>query len=448
MVDLLIKDAKFVVTVDPERRVIHDGAVAIDGMEIADVGKSSELERKYPRAETIDAKDKLVMPGLFDCHAHSGQSIIRGLWTIPRRQRSGARYTFGYPLLAVYRPEDFRAAMALNCLEYIKSGVVGFCDWGQGGDVGDLAGIVDKSGMRSVLGRLVIEMPGLMSGKNESVEDTKRAINKWHGRADGRLKVWFAAQAERAPSLESCKELVAIANEHGIGITTHVAEWPQLDAEQIWTKYGLSPVEFLRSVDWVGPNIDLNHCTYLTGIDMKIIMETKTNVVHCPSRGYDTKVKDMLEMGINVALGADGGHLTTDIFDIMQMENVLQNRSPRRDLTLLYNEKLIEMATINGAKALMWDKETGSIEKGKKADLIIVNLDNPRLVPTINPIFDIVARVRGSDVDTVMVNGKVLMENRVVKTMDEAKVIEEAKKRAEGVKERAGREVEWHWPLI
>ncbi len=446
MVNLLIKDSKYVITVDSNRRVIRDGAVAIDGMEIVEVGKSSDLERKYPQAETIDAKDKLVMPGLFDCHAHCGQPIIRGLWMIPRRQRSGARFTFGYPLLEVYNRDDFRAAMALNCLEYIKSGVVGFCDWGQGGNVDDLAGIVDKSGIRGVLGRL-IETPDLPSGKNESIEDMKKEIKKWHGKADDRLKVWFAAQPERAPSVESFKELATIAKGHGVGITTHVAEWPQLDAEPIWTKYGLSPVEFLHSIGWVGSNVDFNHCTYLTGIDMKIIMETNTNVVHCPSRGYDAKVKDMLEMGINVALGADGGHLTNDIFDIMQMENILQNRSPRRDLTLLYNERIIEMATINGAKALMWDKETGSIEQGKKADLIIVNLNNPRLVPTINPIFDIVARVRGSDVDTVIVNGKVIMENRVVKTMDEAKIIKEAKKKAEGVKERAGHEVEWHWPL-
>mgnify|MGYP001071843438 CR=1 FL=1 len=117
-------------------------------------------------------------------------------------------------------------------------------------------------------------------------------------------------------------------------------------------------------------------------------------------------------------------------------------------MTILYPEELVEMGTINGARALMWEKETGSIEKGKNADMILIDLNKPSLVPMLNPVNDIPARVLGSDVDTVIVKGKVLMENRVVKTMDEAKVIKEAQRRAEAVRERAGYEIEWHWKRV
>ncbi|MFH1821342.1 MAG: amidohydrolase, partial [Methanobacteriota archaeon] len=462
MVDLLIKGAKYVVTLDSKRRVIRDGAVAIAGMKIVDVGKSSELKRKYPRVETIDAKDKLVMPGLFDCHAHSYQNMIRGMaFVLPRRKRGSFLLAPTLHMQGVYTPEDAKASMALNCLEYIKSGIIGFCDWGINlrYKIDGLAEIVDGSGIRGVLGKSVMEYPdygsyknvidkGLVEDKGECIQDTVRAIKKWHGKADGRIQIWFGPRSVGALAVETYKEIARLVRQYKVGITFHLAELGEIDTGHIWNTYGMSPMEFMRSVGWVGPNVSFNHCEFLTGIDLKILMETGTNVAHCPGVGFDTKVQDMLQMGINVALGNDGGHHVNDIFLAMKLENTLQNRIPRRDLTILYPEKLVEMATINGAKALMWERETGSIEKGKKADMIIVDLNRPSLVPMLNPVNDIPARVLGSDVNTVMVNGKILMENRVVKTMDEANVIAEANRRAEEVKERSGYKVEWHWPQI
>jgi len=462
MANLLIKDAKYVVTVDPKRRVIRDGAVAVEGMEIVEVGKSSELKRKYSRAETIDAKNKIVMPGLFDCHAHSYQNMIRGMaFVLPRRQRGAFLLGPTLRLQGVYTPEDAKASMALNCLEYIKSGVVGFCDWGINlrYKIDGLAEVVRDSGIRGVLGKSVMEYPdygscknvidpGLIEDKDECIRDTIRAIKKWHGKADGRIQVWFGPRSVGALSVETYKEIARLVKQYKVGITFHLAELGELDTGFIWNTYGMSPMEFMKSVGWVGPNVSFNHCLYLTGIDFKILMETGTNVVHCPGTGFDTRVQDMLQMGINVALGCDGGHETNDVFLAMKLEKTLQNRIPRRDLTILYPEKLIEMATINGARALMWHRESGSIEKGKRADMILVNLNKPSLTPMLNPVHDIPSRVLGSDVDTVIVNGKILMENRVVKTLDEDRVIEEARRRAEEVRERAGYEIEWHWPEV
>ncbi len=462
MTELLIKDAKYIITVDSKRRVIRDGAIAIDGTKIADIGKSSELKRKHPRTETIDAKNKLVMPGLFDCHAHSYQNMLRGMaFTIPLGQIGSFFLSDALHMQGTQTPEDARASMALNCLEYIKSGVVGFCDWGINlrYKFDGLAEVVESSGIKGVLSQCIMEKPdfgpcknvigkSLWEGKDECINETIRAIKRWHGKADGRIKVWFGPRSVGSLSVETYREIAQLANEYNVGITDHLAQAAELDAGHIWNTYGMSPMEFMKSVGWVGPHISFSHCVWLTGIDLKILMETKTNVVHCPGWGFDTKVQDMLQMGINVALGCDGGHQTNDVFDAMQMENVLQNRLPKRDLTFLTTDKLIEMATINGAKALLWEKETGSIEKGKRADIILIDLNDPSLVPMLNPINDIPARVRGSNVDTVIVNGEVVMENRVVKTMNEAKVIEEANRRAEDVKERSGHEVKWPWPLI
>jgi len=462
MAILVVEGAKFIVTVDSQRRVIRDGAIAIDGVKIADVGKSSDIEGKYPRAETIDARNKLVMPGLFDCHAHSYQNMIRGMaFVFPRRQRGAFMLTPTLRLQGVYTPEDAKASMALVCLEYIKSGIIGFCDWGINlrYKFDGLAETVERSGIRGVLGKSVMENPdlgsaknviyeGLIEDKDECIRDTVRAIKKWNGAADGRIKVWFGPRSVGALNVETYKEIARLAKEYNVGITFHLAEMGELDTGHIWNTYGMAPMEFMKSVGWVGPNISLNHCCWLTGIDLKILMETGTSVVHCPGGGLDTKVQDMLQMGINVALGCDGGHNVNDIFSAMKLENALQNRSPRRDLTILYPEELVEMGTINGARALMWEKETGSIEKGKNADMILIDLNKPSLVPMLNPVNDIPARVLGSDVDTVIVKGKVLMENRVVKTMDEAKVIKEAQRRAEAVRERAGYEIEWHWKRV
>jgi 5-methylthioadenosine/S-adenosylhomocysteine deaminase len=462
MAEILVKDAKYVVTVDPKRRIIRDGAVAIEDAKIADVGKSSELKRRYPRADVMDAKGKLVMPGLFDCHAHSYQNMIRGMaFTVPLGADGGFFLKDTLRLQGTQTPEDAKASMALNCLEYIKSGVVGFCDWGINlrHKIDGLAEIVQRSGIRGVLSHCITEKPnygplenvigeGLLEGKDETIKETVRAIKKWHGRADGRIKVWFGPRSVGSLSVDAYKEIAALAKKYGVGITFHLAEAAELDAGYMWNTYKMSPMEFMKSVGWVGPRVCFNHAVWLTGIDLKILMETRSNVVHCPGWGFDTKVQDMLQMGINVALGCDGGHQTNDVFEAMQMENVLQNRLPRRDLTSLTTDRLIEMATINGARALMWEKETGSIERGKRADLIIVNLDEPALVPMLNPVNDIPARVRGSSVSTVIVDGNVIMENRVVKTMDEAGVVEEARRRAEEVKERSLYEVRSPWPIV
>ena len=246
------------------------------------------------------------------------------------------------------------------------------------------------------------------------------------------LKVWFGPRSVGALEVETYREIARLVKKHDIGITFHLAEEAEIDAGFIHREYGMSPMEFMKSVGWVGPNVDFVHCPWLTGIDLKILMETNTNVVHCPLGGLDTMVGYMLEMGVNVALGCDGGHQRNDIFEAMFAESLLKNRQPRCDLTVLYPEKIIERATINGAKALMWDKETGSVEKGKRADIILIDLEKPELVPAINPILNLVYRTRGCDVSTVIVNGKVLMENRVVKTMDESGIIKEAQKRVRG----------------
>jgi len=459
--ELLISDARYVLTVDGNRRIIRDGAVAVNGTEIVEVGKSSDLKRKYPGADRIDAKDKLVMPGLFDCHAHSYQNMVRGMaFVLPRRERAGFALGEGLRLWSVYSPEDARASMALNCLESIKSGIVGFCDWGINLRYGfdGLAEVVEKSGIRAVLGKSVMERPsfgmfenaipeGLREDKDACIKDTVQVIEKWNGKADGRIKVWFGPRSVGALEIETYEEIARLVARYGVGITFHLAEEAEIDAGFIHREYGMSPMEFMKSVGWVGPNVDFVHCPWLTGIDLKILMETNTNVVHCPLGGLDTMVNYMIEMGVNVALGCDGGHQRNDIFEAMFAESLLKNRRPRRDLTVLQPEKIVEMATINGAKALMWDRETGSIEAGKRADMILIDLKKPALVPIINPILNVVYRTRGCDVSTVIVNGRVLMEDAVVKTLDESAILSEAQRRSEEVKVRSGHKVDYYWPL-
>jgi len=465
MVDIYIRGG-WIITMDPSRRIIRDGAIAIEDGVIVDVGKRVELDKKYKGYADvlINAERDIVLPGLINTHVHLVQALLRAcadyLPLIPwLRDRV-------WPLQGNYTKQEALASAKLAVLEMIKSGTTTFLETGLVGRYGpdDIIEMVHSTGMRAALARHVMDLrgyaleesilhEGLVEEGDYSFKDTVRLINKYHG-WDNRIWVWFGPRTPGAVSVELYREIAAKARELGTGITMHLAEVRE-DVEYTTKVFGKKPVEFAHWLGLTGRNVMLVHVVWVEDEEIKLLAETETNVSHNPSSNMKlasgaARVSDMLREGVNVTLGTDGGpsNNTYDLVREMKHAALLQ---PLRTLkaNAIRAEDVLEMATIRGARALMIDHMVGSIEKGKRADVIILDYWQPHLRPLNNPISHLVYAASGHDVKHSIIDGKLVMFNRRVLTMNEEKVLEEAEKAAYSLYQRAGVciEPDIKWPI-
>ena len=463
MVDVLIQHG-IVVTVDPQRRIIEDGAVAIEGDKIVAVGKTEKVKKEYSSAERVfDASRMMIMPGLIDCHVHLAQALIRGCaddvslveWL---RERV-------WPLQGHYSKEDGKISALLCMLEMIKSGTVCFVEsmlhtrYGFDG----IAEAVRQSGMRAVLSKTVMDTvgygtqkaimhEGMIETRKQSLNEAVRMIRKWNGGADGRIHVWFGPRTPGGCSPELYREISQLAKEHHTGITMHLAEVKE-DVKYTKKEFNLLPVEFAKSVDLLGPNVLLAHAVWLTSKEIHMLAKSNTRVCHCPASNMKlasgiAKVHEMLQAGVTVSLGCDGGP-SNNCYDMIREMKLaaLLHKVHSLDPLVMPAESVIEMATTNGSESIGLSNEIGAIMPGRKADVILIDLKKPHLTPLHNPISHLVYAANGSDVDTVIVNGKIVMENREVKTIDETWVMKEAEERGLAITKKAGISIESRWPL-
>jgi len=461
LVDILIQHG-IVVTVDPQRRIIEDGAVAIEGDKIVAVGKTEKVKKEYSSAERVfDASRMIIMPGLIDCHVHLAQALIRGCaddvslveWL---RERV-------WPLQGHYTKEDGKISALLCMLEMIKSGTVCFVEsmlhtrYGFDG----IAEAVKQSGMRAVLSKTVMDTAGygtqktimhegMIETREQSLNEAVQMIRKWNEEADGRIHVWFGPRTPGACSPELYREVSQLANEYRTGITMHLAEVKE-DVKYTKEEFNLLPVEFAKSVDLLGPNVLLAHAVWLTSKEIRMLAKSNTRVCHCPASNMKlasgiAKVPEMLRAGVTVSLGCDGGPSNNCYDMICEMKlAALLHKVHSLDPLVMPAEAVIEMATVHGSEAIGLSNEIGAIMPGKKADIVLVDFKKPHLTPLHNPVSHMVYAANGSDVHTVIVDGKILMENREVKTIDEQRVLEEAEKRGLAVTRRTNITIKSRW---
>ncbi len=451
-------------TLDEHRRVITDGAVLVERGRIEYVGKADEV-KKIPRAEfEIDAKGMVVLPGLIDTHVHLAQALIRGcaddVSLIDWLQK------FVWPLQGNFEPEDGKASAELCMLEMIKSGTTTFLEsllhsrYGFDG----IAESLQKCGMRGVLAKTVMGLPGygnqrsiMHPGMIEDAETSLREVEtyfkRWNGSANGRIKVWYGARSLGGCTPELYKEVATGSRRLGIGVTMHLSE-VQEDLRYAQKEFGKLPAELMDQVGLVGPNVVFAHGVWLTEKEWEILAKKGASVAHCPSSNMKlasgiAKVPEMMRAGVNVSLGCDGGPSNNcyDVIREMKTASLLQ-KARLLDPQVMNAEIVLEMATINGAKALGFQKEIGSIEVGKKADLILVDLKRPHLVPAFNPVSNLVYAAEGTDVDTAIIDGEIVMQNRIVQTLDEEKVLQNAESRGAELLRRAGIEVKPKWNVL
>ncbi|MBI2873673.1 MAG: amidohydrolase [Firmicutes bacterium] len=462
-IDILITGASWLLTMDSKRRILKDGAVAIQGNRIVDVGKTPDLLPKYPNPkETIDARGRLVMPGLVNGHFHSTQQLARGLadnvfaptWIHDR----------AYPYEAACTSDDVYLASLCSCLEAIKTGTTCFADPG-GYHMDRAAQAVEETGIRAVLSRSMVDIhtagrpiPGKMR------EDTRAAldggeefVSRYHGAAGGRIRAWFSLRTERMVSDDLCLRTKELAGKYKTGVESHNSSVYDSVLRHKEIHHGLRPVERYYKIGLLGPNVLLYHMNWLTDAEVDMLQETDTKITHCPTAafmgGYGTlqsKHVDMLHRGITVCLGSDNGLESNfnDMFKVMYCATA--HRDYRQDATLLPPEQLLEMTVTNGYRACLWDDECGTLEPGKKADLIILETSGPEWIPIHNPVSNLVHAADGHSVRTSVIDGKVVMKEGRILTVDEDEILARAQTAALDIARRSGLEVfgQPKWPVV
>ena len=453
MTSILVRGGTLV-TVDSNRRVIEDGAVLVEDGLITQVGRSSQVKSESQAEFEIDARTMAVLPGLVDTHVHLAQALIRGC--ADDASLIDWLQKFVWPLQGNFDSQDGKASAELCMLEMVKSGTTTFLEsllhsrYGLDG----IAESVASCGMRGFLGKTVMSLPGYGSEKSimypGMVEDGETCLRevetyfkRWNGKAHGRIGVWYGARSLGGCTPQLYRQIAEGAARLGTGVTMHLSE-VQEDVRYTKKEFGKSPAEFMDDVGLVGPKVVFAHGVWLTESEWDILARKGATVAHCPSSNMKlssgiASVPQMSRAGVNVSLGCDGGPSNNSYDMIREMKTAsLLQKVRTMDPLVLNASSAIEMATIKGAKALGLERDIGSIEVGKKADLIIINLRKPHLTPTFNPVSSVVYAAEGSDVETTIIDGKVIMEHRVVKTLDEDNVIRVATERATKLLERAG----------
>ncbi len=466
MADIYVRGG-WIITMDSKRRIIKDGAIAIEDGEIRAVGKAEQLDKDYRYHSDVvinNSPHDIVMPGLINTHVHLAQGLLRAcadyLPLIPWLKDRV------WPLQGNYKPEEALASAKLVTLEMIKTGTTTFLETGLVGRYGPdkIIEFLHSSGIRAAVARHVMDMTGYALEENilheglielgdKSYKDTIRLYHKYHG-WDNRIWIWFGPRTPGAVSIELYRKMAEKAKELKTGITMHLAE-VKADVEYTITKFGKKPVEFAQWVGLTGPNVVLVHVVWATDEEIKLLAETKTTVSHNPCSNMKlasgaARISDMLKAGVNVALGTDGGPSNNDYDLLREMKHAALLQPLRTlDARAIRVEQVLEMATINGAKALMIDHMVGSIESGKRADIIVVDLNKPHLKPFNNPLSHIVYSATGYDVKHSIIDGKLVMFNGKVLTLNEEEILKEADKAAYSLYERAGlcKEPETIWPI-
>ncbi len=424
MADIIIKNA-YVLTMDPDAGDLKNGTVVIEDGKITEIG-----EKTRESADTvIDANGSVVMPGLVNTHTHAAMTLFRGYADDLQLAEWLEKHI--WPAEAQLKAEDVYKGSLLACLEMIKSGTTSFADMYFFMD--ETAKAVEASGLRASLSHGLIELWNKEKGEAD-LKEGKRFVRAWQGAAGGRIKTMYGPHAPNTCSEEFLAKVKEEARRDGAGIHIHVLE-TEAELNAMKERYGKCSVHLLEDLGFLGPDVLAAHCVWLSDGDIEILRKRGVNVSHNPISNMKlasgiAPVYKMLEKGMNVTLGTDGcaSNNNLDLFEEMKTAALLHKVSTGNPIALPARQ-VLEMATVNGAKAL--GTETGMLKVGKKADVIIVDMNKPHLTPCFDVPSHLVYSAKGSDVRTTIVDGKVLMDNYGVLALDEETVVEDARKAAE-----------------
>jgi len=427
-VDLIVSGGT-VVTMDAKRAIYEDGSVAVKGDSIVAVGPRNEIESRYKAQQTIDGKGKLVLPGFVNGHTHVPMTLFRGLHDDVALNDWLYKYIF--PAEAKNVNEEFvRWGTRLAAAEQIRSGVTTFADMYYFEDA--VAEETKAAGMRGVLGETFIDFPAPDNkSEAEMLAYTERFLKKWQG--DPLIHAAPAPHSIYTCSKKTLQDAAALARKYHAPILIHVAEMKK-ERDDSEKQNGMSPVQYLEKVGVLGPDVVAAHCIFVDEADRKLLAERQVGCVHNPSSNMMlasgvSPVPEMRTAGIAVGLGTDGPAGSNNDLDLMEEMDLAAKlaKITKVDPLALNAKAVVEMATIDGARALHMEKEIGSIEVGKKADLVLIGLDKPNAVPMYDIYAQIAYALKGSDVETVVIGGRVVMRDRKLLTVKEEEVLQKAR---------------------
>jgi len=440
-VDLIVTHG-IVVTMNGARTLYQDGSVAIRGDSIVAVGPRAEVEAQYKATQTIDAHGGLILPGFINGHTHVPMTLFRGLHDDVTLNDWLYKYIF--PAEAKNVNEEFvRWGTRLAAAEQIRAGVTTFADMYYFEDA--VAEETKAAGMRGVLGETFIDFPAPDNkSEGEMLAYTERFLKKWQG--DPLIHAAPAPHSIYTCSRKTLEDAAALARKYHAPILIHVSEMKK-EWEDSLKQNGMSPVQYLEKIGVLGPDIVAAHCIFVDEADRKLLADRHVGCVHNPSSNMMiasgvSPVPELRAAGVAVGLGTDGPAGSNNDLDLMEEIDLAAKlaKITKMDPLALNAKAVVEMATIDGARALHMDKEIGSLEPGKKADLILISLDEPNAVPMYDIYAQIAYSLKGSDVETVVIGGRAVMRDHNVLTLDEPKVLEKAREYGKSVKASLGME--------
>jgi len=432
--DLLIR-ASAVIPIEPPGAVIRDGYVAVEGGRIASVGRAASMP-PVSAEEVIDARGEVALPGLVNAHAHVAMTLLRGVAADSPLADWLAEV---WRLEATMGPDEVYAGARLGILEMLLTGTTTFADMYFYED--SVAKAALESGIRVVLSYGMIDSPGWEkdpSRTERELREAERLADKWHGAGDGRVRVAIGPHSPYTCSRELLGASASLARSRGLRIHIHLSE-TRAEVEEVEGRTGLRPPSYLDSLGVLGPDLLAAHGVWLDPDDIRLLSSRGVSVVHCPSSNLKlgsgvAPVADMLRESVNVALGTDGpaSNDSLDMFREMRLAALLQ-RGTRLDPRSLTSWEALRMATLGGARALGLAGEVGTLEPGKRADIILVNLRGPHAITYRDPPSALVFSATGRDVSTVIVDGRVVVRGGRAQTLNEGSVKEEALRASERV---------------
>ena len=440
MYDLIIKNCSVMM---PDFSIKKEQDILIQDSFIM---KITDTDDGYESKEVLNGKNKLVMPGLVDGHTHTCQQLLRG--------RTANEYPMVWTRILVpyessLTPEDCYWSAKLACLEMIKSGTTAFAESGST-HMGDVANAVIESGMRAALARSTMDIgdaiPDCMKESSElNILHTEALYDKYQGTGDGRVDIWFAIRQVMTCSPELIREIGKEARRLKTGIHAHLCEHKD-EVSFCLQHYQKRPAEFLDDMGVLGPNLLTAHNVVLSERDIDLLGERNVKLIHCPRANYANhgfpKTPIILQNNMSLGLGCDGAS-RPNLSLFAEMKHLLYGTMafwgiPIFDPDIICAKDLLKMITVGGARALQHEAELGTIEEGKKADLITINLMQPHLTPTHNLLNTLVDCAAEHDVTDSVINGKIVMRDRNVLTMNEEEIIKECSKRMKQIAERSG----------
>jgi 5-methylthioadenosine/S-adenosylhomocysteine deaminase len=441
--NLLIEDAT-IVTMDPRREILYNASVAISGARIVEVSPATALRERYPNAESIDGRGKVVLPGLINCHTHLSMSVQKGITlAVP-----DGLYRVMWPVEKSLTPEDCYVGALAGAAEALKGGTT--CAVDHYFHMQEVAKAITEVGLRGVLGHTVMSRLGPIVGQRE-LEEGIDFVRRWKNRHPLVIP-WLAPHATDTVKREWLLKLRQVASDEGVGLHLHLAQSSK-EREYVKEQYGLGCVEYLGDIGFLGDDVLAAHCIFIDEQEMDLLAESGAHPLYCPMghalHGNPQRAWELLERGAKVLIGTDCvcANNVMDLVGELRIAGASQKQLTGRQ-EAMPALKILETVTVDAAEAIGMADHLGTVAPGYLADLVVINYEGLHTAPSYSLLENVIYCCTGRDVDTVVVNGQTVVRGGKLTTLDEAQLVEQVERTGRALMRRAldkEADLAWLW---